>query len=602
MKKKRILLCAVNSKYIHSSPAVRYLKTAADILLPGNGYETSVFESSINDTTEHIIYNIMSRRPDIIGFSCYIWNISAVEKLCKSIKSVDERIKIVLGGPEVSYGVSHTNLRECDYDLIVSGEGEKAFPAAVLFLSGEEIPKELRTEKNGRVFTADYIKNLDEIPFIYNEENIKDFSDRIIYYESSRGCPFSCSYCLSSVCGKMRCLSLERVKSDIDFFIEHDVSQVKFVDRTFNCSPERAYKIWEYILKRSVDSRTNFHFEIGADLITEKQIDLLKKMPGGKVQLEIGIQSTNEKSLRESCRFAPNELIFRNVKALREAGNINLHTDLIAGLPYENLERFMESFNQVYELNAHQLQLGFLKRLNGAPLNNLVEKHGYVFTSYPPYEILKNKYISYDEIQILKEVEDVLDKYFNSGRFVLSLKELEKYFKNPFEMYEKIAVFFKEKNLTFASVSSKKLYDFLNEFSRRNGAEISEILLEDFYLSENSEIPPESLKPLVPLNKHAHPAAVRLLKDEGLSKEKKIFAKFINNKALIIDYGNKNPVNGRYRLLFGRTVSFGEGNLPFVSEKMLGRQKRTHRLLPYGQHLQSCARRASLLGGTVHKR
>ena len=365
MEKKRILLCAVNSKYIHSSPAVRYLKTAADLILPESEFETDVFESSINETTEHIIYGIMKRKPDVIGFSCYIWNINVIEKLCRSIKLIDENIKIILGGPEVSYGTEHTGITENDYDMIVCGEGEKAFPAAVLYLFDKEIPDELHAEINTKEIKADYIKNLDDIPFIYNEENIRDFDNRIIYYESSRGCPFSCAYCLSSVCGKVRYLSLERVKSDIDFFINHNVPQVKFVDRTFNCSPERAYKIWEYILKRSGDSKTNFHFEIGADLITEKQIDLLKKMPDGKIQLEIGIQSTNEETLKESCRYAPNELIFKNVKALRACGNINLHTDLIAGLPYENAERFRRSFNEVHALKAHQLQLGFLKLLQG---------------------------------------------------------------------------------------------------------------------------------------------------------------------------------------------------------------------------------------------
>lgn len=558
MRKKKVLLCAVNSKFIHSSPAVRYLRTAADILLPEAEYETDIFEGSINDTAEHLVYEIMKRSPDIIGFSCYIWNIGMIEKLCQTVRKIDGSIKIILGGPEVSYGIAHTHLSENDYDSIVSGEGEKAFPAAVLDLDGKAVPPELGAEKNGRVFTADFIKNLDDIPFIYNEENIKEFGSRIIYYESSRGCPFSCAYCLSSVCGKVRNLSIKRVKSDIDFFIDHNVKQVKFVDRTFNASPERAYEIWEYILKRSADSETNFHFEIGADLLTEKQIELLKKMPAGKVQLEIGIQSTNEESLKESCRFAPNELIFRNVKALKQAENINLHTDLIAGLPYEKYERFKESFNEVYALGAHQLQLGFLKLLSGAPLNDLIEKHGYVFTSYPPYEILRNSYISYGEIQKLKEVEDVLEKYYNSGRFVLSLEALGKYFETPFEMYEKIAEFFKEKSLTFSSVSSKKLYDLLNEFSQKNEADISEILLTDFHLSENSEIPPESLKNLVPLNKFSHPAAVRLLKGEGLSREKKVFAKFINNRALIIDYGSKNPVDGRFRLLFERTVSFDE--------------------------------------------
>lgn len=552
---KKILLCAINSKYIHSSPAVRYLKTAADIILPESEYKTEIYEGSINDTAEHIIYNIMKRKPDFVGFSCYIWNISLVAKICKSIRMIDENIKIILGGPEVSYGIENKGIDDGDFDIIVSGEGEKAFPAAVMYLDEKEIHDAFL---NGEIINANYIKTLDEIPFIYNEENIVDFDNRIIYYESSRGCPFSCAYCLSSVCGKVRYLSLERVKSDIDFFIEHNVQQVKFVDRTFNCSPERAYKIWEYILSRSGDSRTNFHFEIGADLITEKQIELLKKMPDGKIQLEIGIQSTNEESLKESCRYAPNELIFKNVGALREKGNINIHTDLIAGLPYESFERFKESFNDVYPLNAHQLQLGFLKLLSGAPLNDIAEKHGYKFTSYPPYEILKNKYISYDEIEHLKEIEDVLEKYYNSGRFIFSLKELENYFESPFDFYEKIAEFFKEKNLTFASVSSKKLYDLLNEFSKKNNCDISEILLRDFYLSENSEIPPESLKSLVPLNKFANPASVKLMKKEGLSREKKIHARFIGNNALIIDYGRKNSVDGRFNLLFERTVSFDE--------------------------------------------
>lgn len=555
---KKILLTAINSKYIHSSPAVRYLKTAADIILPENVYETEIFEASINDTTEHIIYGIMKHRPDIIGFSCYIWNISVIEKLCSAIRKIDGNIKIILGGPEVSYGISHTAINENDYDLIVSGEGEKAFPAAVFMLDGKNVPNELGAIRNGRIISADYIKELDEIPFIYNEENIGDFSDRIIYYESSRGCPFSCAYCLSSVCGKVRFLSLERVKNDIDFFIRHNVPQVKFVDRTFNCSKERAYEIWKYIFEKSKDSDTNFHFEIGADLLTEKQIELLGKMPDGKVQLEIGIQSVNEAALKESCRYAPCSLIFENVKALRKKGNINLHTDLIAGLPFEDYESFKNSFNEVYALSAHQLQLGFLKLLSGAPLNKITEKHGYAFTSYPPYEILRNNYISYSEIQRLKEIEDVLEKFYNSGRFVFSLKELEKFFKTPFEMYEKIADFMKEKSLTFASVSSKKLYDILNEFSLRNGAEISEILLTDFYLSEKSEIVPQGLKALVPMNKYMHPAAVKLLQEEGLSKEKNIFAKFIGRKALVIDYEKRNPVDGRYRLLFERTVSFDE--------------------------------------------
>ncbi len=558
MKKTKILIVSVNSKYIHSSPAPYCLKTAADSILPKDNFTTKTMQASINDTTEHIIHSIAKEKPDILGLCVYIWNVETVKKICSSIKTVNPAIKIILGGPEISYGIKHTKINENNYDMIVSGEGEYAFSAAVLYLSGIEIPNELNSHITGKTISCDLIKNLDDLGFIYNDKNIQDFDNKIIYYESSRGCPFSCAYCLSSVCGKVRFLSLERVFSDIDFFIRHNVKQVKFTDRTFNCSPQRAYSIWKYIYDNKYRSNTNFHFEIGADLLNSKQIELLAKMPDGKIQLEIGIQSTNRESLTESCRYAPNELIFNNVKQLTKNGNINIHTDLIAGLPYESFERFSQSFNQVYQLNAHQLQLGFLKLLSGAPLNGLIEKHGYAFTEYPPYEILKNNYISYDELQHLKEIEDVLEKYYNSLRFSLSLNEAEKYFSSPFDMYDKIAGFFKEKSLTFSSVSSKKLFDLLNEFLIKNNIHIEKTLLKDFYLSENSEVPPESLKHLIPLNKFTKPVSPALIKEAGLSNNKKVLVKFIENTAFFIDYSYKNPVNSRYGILCEKEVTFNE--------------------------------------------
>ncbi len=556
MKNKKIILCAINSKYIHSSPAVYYLKAGLNRILPE--FEAEIFESSINDTTEHILYSILKEEPDIIGFGVYIWNVATVSKLCKSIKAIYPEIKIILGGPEVSYGISHTDINECDYDLIVSGEGENAFPVGICLLTDNAAPDKIQYTLDGKVISSPNIKELDEIPFIYNEDNIDNFKNRIIYYETSRGCPFSCAYCLSSVCGKVRFLSLERVFSDIDFFIAHNVTQVKFVDRTFNCNPERAYKIWKYIIENADKSETNFHFEIGADLLNEKHIELLKSAPDGKIQLEIGIQSTNEESLKESCRYAPNEKIFENVKALAKNGNINLHTDLIAGLPYESYERFQKSFNDAYRLKAHQLQLGFLKLLSGAPLNDLIQKHGYTFTSHSPYEVLKNNYISYRELQSLKEVEDALEKFYNSNRFILSLSILESEFDSPFEMYKKLSEFLKEKSLMFVGISSKKLYDILNEFSKKNSLNLEKVLLRDFYLSENSEVPPESLKHLVPLNKFTRPVSSEILHEMDLAKEKKIFVKFIGNTALIIDYANKNPVNSRFNLITEKEVVFDE--------------------------------------------
>lgn len=554
MKKKNITLCAVNSKYIHSCPAVYYIKAGLTASLPLA--EVNIIESSVNDTPEHILYSVLETSPEIIGFSVYIWNVTMISNLCKSIKAIDPDIKIILGGPEVSYGISHTNFKENDYDLIISGEGEKAFAQAVKIVSGEETDSEI--EIKGKTINAPFITSLDEIPFVYTEENIGNFSNRIIYYESSRGCPFSCAYCLSSVCGKVRFLSEERVFSDIDFFISHNVQQVKFVDRTFNCNKQRATEIWKYIIDNAHRSNTNFHFEIGADLLTDEQLTLLKSAPSGKIQLEIGIQSTNEPSLKESCRYAPNKKIFSNVSALRQSGNINLHTDLIAGLPYEGYERFKQSFNEVYLLKAHQLQLGFLKLLSGAPLNKLKEKHGYTFTPYPPYEILSNRYISYKEIQLLKEVEDVLEKVYNSNRFVLYLNELESHFSSPFEMFRKIADYFKKHNLLFGGVSTKRLYDVLNDFAKENGVDLSKALLEDFYLSENSEIPPDSLKNLAGLSKLTRPASSRILHEMNLAKEKKIFVKFIGNTGLIIDYASRNIVDNRFKLVCRKEIDFDE--------------------------------------------
>ncbi|MBQ8784169.1 MAG: DUF4080 domain-containing protein [Clostridia bacterium] len=554
MKKKNITLCAVNSKYIHSCPAVYYLKAGLEKVLPE--FKAIIIESSVNNTPEHILYEIFNSKPDIIGFSVYIWNVSVIAKLCKSIKAVNPDIKIILGGPEVSYGIEHTDFKNEDYDLIVSGEGENAFPAAVSIICGEEPTVDVKTD--GKVISSPNIQILDDTPFIYNEENIISFKNRIIYYETSRGCPFSCAYCLSSVCGNVRFLSLERVFSDIDFFIRHNVEQVKFVDRTFNCNPKRAFEIWKYIINNAHKSRTNFHFEIGADLLTKEQLELLKSAPAGKIQLEIGIQSTCEQSLKESCRYAPNEKIFKNVISLCEESNINLHTDLIAGLPYESYERFQQSFNDVYKLKSHQLQLGFLKLLSGAPLNEIKEKHSYVFTAYPPYEILKNKYISYEENQLLKEVEDALEKIYNSNRFVLTLNELEKHFDTPFDLFRKIADFLKEKGLLFCGVSTKKLYDVLNEFSQNSGMNLSALLLEDFYLSENSEVVPDSLKHLTGLSKFTRPASSKILHEMDLAKEKKIFVKFIGTCALVIDYASRNPVNGRFNLICKKEVDFGE--------------------------------------------
>lgn len=556
MEIKPIVLCSLNSKFIHSSPAVYYIRDAFMRQFPEQKDAFTVLNATVNDTLDHILYMITERCPVIVGFSVYIWNIDIVTKLCKVLRRIDPDIKIILGGPEVSYGVGHTNLKKDDYDFLVCGEGENAFPAAVCACLG--IDKSFDVTISGKTVTANKNVDLNEIPLIYNDGNITEFKDKIIYYETSRGCPFSCAYCLSSVCGKVRLLDEKRVFSDIDFFIKQNVKQVKFVDRTFNCSPGRAYRIWEYIISKADLSETNFHFEIGADLLTDEQIELLSHAPKGKIQLEAGIQTVNERSLKEVCRYAPTDVVLNNLRRLIESGNINIHTDLIAGLPYEDFESFKNSLNCVYDLNSHQLQLGFLKLLSGAPLNGMIDKHGYYFAPYPPYEIIKNKYITYEQIKRLKEIEDVIEKLYNSGRFILSLKKLRQMFVTPFDMLCALADYLKERGILFAPASTKKLFDAVGDFAKKSGESIDCVLLEDFYLSENSEIPPQSLKELVPLNKLTKPKAYEITHSLSLQKQKAVFVKFIGNEALIIDYSKKDPVTGRFALIGKKEVDFNE--------------------------------------------
>lgn len=538
MSDRKINLIAINSQFVHSSLAVASLKKMYGVYAEKTGYvmpELNVTELSINDSFDSLIYNVMNGA-DIYAFSVYIWNINVVTEICKYLKSAQPDCTIILGGPEVSYGGDYP----CDY--IISGEGERCFFALVCEICGYTIPTEWNYSANENIRTTDFITELDEIELPYDEKNIESYRNKIIYYESSRGCPFSCAYCLSSVCGKVCELSLERVFSDIDFFIAHNVNQVKFVDRTFNCNRKRSLAIWKYIIKNAKNCDTNFHFEVGADLLSKEEIELLATAPNGKIQLEAGIQSTYEPALDECCRHTDSEKLFANINKLVERKNINIHVDLIAGLPYETYEIFKQSFNDAYALNSHQLQLGFLKLLHGAPLNNLIEKHGFVFQERSPYEIIYNNYISSDEIRKLKKIEDVLERFYNSGRFVRTLKQLVNLFDSPFEMFEKLAEKFEENKLLFAPVSTKVLFDFMSEFSKKYNRNLDETLLFDFYSSEKSEVIPSALRYLVPQNK-PH------VKSEKQKGNKKIQVRFIKDTAYFVDYSQRNKVDGQFEVI-----------------------------------------------------
>lgn len=529
----KILLCALNSKFIHSCLAVYSLKKYAI----SRGYDKekiNIKEFTINDTLDYILEGIFSAKADAVAFSVYIWNVDYVSRICRILKKISPETTIILGGPEVSYVSNHPLFNESDFDFILKGEGEKSF--YTLITSGE-----IADEK---------IIDLDEIPFPYDEENINLFRNRIVYYESSRGCPFSCAYCLSSAEKGVRFLSLERVKSDLKFFAEHSVKQVKFVDRTFNCNKERAYEIWEFIITEFSDTSMNFHFEIAADLLDEKLLKLLSSSPDGLIQLEIGIQSTNEKSLETSCRKTDTEKVLRNTKTLTTQGNINIHTDLIAGLPGESLEEFRKSFNDVYPLESHQLQLGFLKILHGTKMEDISKTFGFVFSPFPPYEILSNNNLSHNDILFLKRFEDVFEKIYNSQRFVLSLKELEKFFGSPFGMFEKLTEFFEEKSLSFVSVSTREIYNTLHRFYKEkistDTKTFDEILLCDFYFSEKSELVPEELKYLLPPHKVIAEKSFSILHSLNLQKEKGITVRFISDKVFIVNYLQKSVVTSRF--------------------------------------------------------
>lgn len=538
---KKINFVSVNSKFIHSSLAAAGIKKMYSAYEEKLGISLpflAVTETTINDSFDSIIYSVMNGA-DVYAFSVYIWNISLVKRICRHIRLAQPDSIIILGGPEVSYG---TDFDESDYDYLISGEGERAFFALICELNGIQTPKEWKYSDDGKKRSCENIAKLDEILFPYSEDNIESYNGRIVYYEASRGCPFSCAYCLSSVCGNVRELSLERVFSDIDFFVTHRVPQVKFVDRTFNYSRKRACEIWKYIIEKE-DCKTNFHFEIGADLLGTQELEILFSCPDGRIQLEAGIQSTYEPALDECCRHTDAEKLFSNITKLVSGGNINIHVDLIAGLPYEGPGHFRQSFNDAYSLHAHQLQLGFLKLLNGAPLNGLTEKHGYVFSEYPPYEIVKNNCLSFKDITELKRVEDVLERFYNSGRFRRTLSEAEKLFESPYDMFLAFADELESKNLIFRPVSTKVLYNTLSVFLKKYGFNADKLLLLDFYTSEKSEIVPSELRYLA---ENRNKAGV-LIKSDFQRGNKKAQIKFIGNDAYIIDYSERNPVDGSFR-------------------------------------------------------
>ena len=505
----KFLLAAINAKYIHSNPGVYSLRAFARTKIPGADIE--IGEYTINHQMDLILQDIYRRKPDFIGFSCYIWNISYIMEIVRDVKKVLPEAEIWLGGPEVSYDAKKVLTREPDVRGVMRGEGELTFTELVrAYLqrektsvpdgyTGESFRGQAKEETSGCAENTRMPENaegenahsdrldlsqipgityraangeieehgpqrllsLDEIPFYYDD--MAGFENRIVYYESSRGCPFSCSYCLSSIDKTVRFRSLDLVFPELQFFLDHKVPQVKFVDRTFNCKREHTLGIWRYLVEHD-NGITNFHFEVSADIFDEEELELIGKMRPGLIQLEIGVQSTNPDTIREIHRHMDLVKLKRAVDRVYDYRNTHQHLDLIAGLPYENYESFMRSFDDVYRMRPDQLQMGFLKVLKGSYMEEQVAAYDLKYRGIPPYEVLSTKWLPYSDVIRLKGVEDMVEVYYNSGQFPATMKLLEKRFQRPSEIFVNLAEYYEKNGLTGISHSRLARYEILYRF------------------------------------------------------------------------------------------------------------------------------------------
>ncbi len=547
------LLVGINAKYIHSNPAIYSLYACAREEF---GQSVEIAEYTINQRTDDILAQLYAKKPDAIGFSCYIWNWNTISEILRNISKVLPNTDIWLGGPQVSFNALEILQQFPAVTGIMIGEGEETFCELLKEYRRSEAEKEIKTvtkigiEIETEVVTEDpgteeskaekqserdfssvaglclrsgftqarQTTDLSKLPFLY--ETTEPFQNRILYYESSRGCPYRCSYCLSSIDKKVRLRDIETVKKELDFFLEAKVKQVKFVDRTFNCVHEHAMAIWQYLYEHD-NGITNFHFEISADIINDEEIALLKKLRPGQVQLEIGVQSVNEKTLDAIHRRMDLERLGYVVSEIWKNRNIHQHLDLIAGLPYEDYRSFQKSFDAVYAMKPDQLQLGFLKVLNGAPISEQTDEYGIAYTDQPPYEVLYTKWLSYGDVIRLKKVEEMVEQYYNSNQFVHTLSFLEKVFPSPFFMFESLADFYEEKGYFTNSPARAYRYEVLLDFADKYDSENREIYVElltyDLYLRENMKSRPAFCRPLT--NESYKNARHALYKEEEKSRK-----------------------------------------------------------------------------------
>lgn len=546
----KILLAACNAKYIHSNLAVYNLKSCS------GEYSSRVVvkEYTINQLRDDILKDIYLEQPDVICFSCYIWNISFVRELVPDLKKILPQVEFWAGGPEVSYDAVEFLKKNPAFFGVMVGEGEETFHE----LAGYYIERKPETlsEIRGVAFRDENkdrdivhtgwreLMDLSKVPFAYS--NLTEFKNRIIYYESSRGCPFSCSYCLSSIDKKLRFRDIELVKKELQFFIDNKVPQVKFVDRTFNCKHDHAMEIWRYITEHD-NGITNFHFEISADLLRAEELALMKTMRPGLIQLEIGVQSTNPQTIKAIRRTMDFEKLKRIVEQIHSFGNIHQHLDLIAGLPYEGYDSFHKSFCDVYALHPEQFQLGFLKVLKGSHMMEMTGEYQILYKDREPYEVLSTAWLTYGEILRLKMVESMVEVYYNSGQFKNTLVFLEKYFDDPFRMYEALGRFYEKKGYSEISHSRMRRYEILMEFAGEQKEipleALSDVMLLDLYLRENLKSRPSFASDQKPYERQIwdYRKAKKIPKTAHIEV-------FRDGKRLLFDYTDRDPLTNNAQL------------------------------------------------------
>ena len=500
----KILLVAINAKYIHSNLAVYCLKAYAEKNMPQDvNVQIELAEYTINQNRDEILKDIYRRQAEMICFSCYIWNLDYVESMIRDVKKVMKDVIIWAGGPEVSYDSRETLGRLPELTGVMKGEGEKTFAKLCEVYGKRSETSELSLEQiDGITFRCPdgticerpwrVPMDLSEVPFVYHD--MKKFENKIIYYETSRGCPFSCSYCLSSIDKRLRFRSLDLVFNELQFFLDHKVPQVKFVDRTFNCKHDHAMAIWKYIHEHD-NGITNFHFEVAADLLNDEEIRLIRQMRPGLIQLEIGVQSTNTDTIREIRRTMRLEEVREHVARIKEKGNIHQHLDLIAGLPYEDIKSFRKSFDDVYSMRPDQLQLGFLKVLKGSHMQEMQQEYELRYKDEPPYEVLSTKWLPYSDVIELKGIEEMVEIYYNSGQFTHVVEALVENYASAYQMYQDLWQYYEDHDYMGIQHRRSARYEIVLDFVKEKYPEQADVMRElltyDYYLRENAKSRPE---------------------------------------------------------------------------------------------------------------